>query len=88
MSLSTMQEILVLLEDEKCVPLYRLNRWGRPARGVLAKLKNLDYAKKITTDNEICYQITDKGKRVLVEKMSQWRDFSMAMNLVIQPADA
>ncbi len=34
------------------------------------------------------YQITDKGKRVLVEKMSQWRDFTTAMNLVIQPADA
>ena len=32
------------------------------------------------------YYITDKGKRVLAEKMSQWRDFLTAMNLIIQPA--
>ncbi len=31
------------------------------------------------------YYITDKGQRVLVEKMSQWRDFLTAMNLIIQP---
>ncbi len=31
------------------------------------------------------YYITDKGRRVLVEKTSQWQDFSTAMNLIIQP---
>jgi len=31
------------------------------------------------------YYITDKGRRVLAEKMSQWRDFLTAMNLIIQP---
>ncbi len=34
------------------------------------------------------YQITAKGKRVLVEKMSQWRDFAAAMDLVIRPSSA
>ncbi len=32
------------------------------------------------------YHITDKGQRVLAEKVSQWRDFLTAMNLIIQPA--
>ncbi len=32
------------------------------------------------------YYITDKGRRVLAEKMSQWRDFFAAMNLIIKPA--
>lgn len=31
------------------------------------------------------YHITDKGRRALAEKMSQWRDFLVAMNLIIQP---
>ena len=31
------------------------------------------------------YYITNKGRRVLVEKMSQWQDFLTAMNLIIQP---
>jgi len=31
------------------------------------------------------YYITDKGQRVSVAKMSQWRDFLTAMNLIIQP---
>ena len=31
------------------------------------------------------YYITDKGRRVLAEKMSQWQDFLAAMNLIIQP---
>ena len=31
------------------------------------------------------YYITAKGQRVLADKMSQWRDFSVAMNLIIQP---
>ncbi len=31
------------------------------------------------------YYITDKGRRALAEKMSQWRDFLIAMNLIIQP---
>ena len=33
------------------------------------------------------YHITDKGQRVLAEKVSQWRDFLTAMNLIIQPAN-
>ncbi len=31
------------------------------------------------------YYITDKGRRILTEKMSQWRDFFAAMNLIIKP---
>ena len=31
------------------------------------------------------YHITDKGQRVLAEKMSQWQDFLTAMNLIIPP---
>ena len=31
------------------------------------------------------YYITDKGQRVLAEKMSQWRDFLTALNLIIEP---
>ena len=34
------------------------------------------------------YYITDKGRRVLAEKMSQWRDFLTAMNLIIRPVSA
>ena len=33
------------------------------------------------------YYITEKGQRVLAEKMNQWRDFLTAMNLIIQPAN-
>lgn len=58
-----MQEILILLEDEKQVPLFRLNRWGRSARGSLAKLKNLGYAEKIKNDEEDGYKITPKGEK-------------------------
>ena len=63
MSLLPMQEILILLEDEKVVPLFRINRWGRPARGALAKLKSLGYAQKNQEDDEISYKITDKGEK-------------------------
>lgn len=31
------------------------------------------------------YYITDKGQRLLLVKMSQWRDFLTAMNLIIRP---
>ena len=31
------------------------------------------------------YYITDKGRQVLAEKMSEWEDFLTAMNLIIQP---
>ena len=31
------------------------------------------------------YQITDKGMSILVEKRDQWRDFLVAMNMIIQP---
>lgn len=63
MEISPLQEIFILLEDEKEVPLYRLNRWGKQARGVLAKLKNLSWAEKTTIDNEPGYQITQKGEK-------------------------
>lgn len=32
------------------------------------------------------YYITEKGLRSMVAKRSQWRDFLVAMNLIIQPA--
>ncbi|MEI6040240.1 MAG: hypothetical protein WCP93_02720 [Candidatus Berkelbacteria bacterium] len=62
MSLSTMQEILILLEDEKEVDFYRLERWGRPARGALAKLKSLGFIEKNSKNKEISYKITKKGE--------------------------
>jgi len=31
------------------------------------------------------YHITNKGLSILVEKRSQWQDFLVAMNLIIQP---
>jgi PadR family transcriptional regulator PadR len=34
------------------------------------------------------YQITEKGRSLLVEKKSQWLDYLKAMNLIIQPAAA
>ena len=62
MSLSTMQEILILLEDENKVPLFRLNRWGKPAHGALSKLKNMGLAKKEKVGDETYYAITSKGE--------------------------
>ena len=32
------------------------------------------------------YYITDKGRKMLVAKRSQWQDFLTATNLIIQPA--
>ena len=32
------------------------------------------------------YHITEKGLRSLVDERNQWRDFLIAMNLIIQPA--
>ncbi|MEW6034313.1 MAG: helix-turn-helix transcriptional regulator [Chloroflexota bacterium] len=34
------------------------------------------------------YHITEQGLKVLAEKLSEWRGFSNAVNLVIQPATA
>lgn len=31
------------------------------------------------------YYITEKGRRALEERMSQWREFLVAVNLIIQP---
>ena len=62
MSLSTMQEIFILLEDEREVPYYRLKRWGRPARGALAKLKSLGLVDKTITNSETFYTITKAGE--------------------------
>jgi len=70
MLLSTMHEILILLEDEKEVPLFRLNRWGRSTRGVLAKLKNLGFAEKFTKENDIYYRITEKGEKFFDNTLS------------------
>src|SRR3990167_5715390 len=70
MFLSPMQEIFILLEDEKEVPLYRLNRWGRQARGALAKLKNLQWAERSRRDDEIYYRITEKGEKVIDKMLS------------------
>lgn len=58
-----MQEIFILLEDEKEVPFYRLNRWGKKTRGVLGKLSKLKWISKIKKGEEIYYQITEKGER-------------------------
>ena len=67
MILTPMQEIFVLLEDEKQVPLFRLNRWGRQARGVLARLKKTGWAKRINTAGEIYYEITGQGEKAIDE---------------------
>lgn len=63
MALTPMQEIFILLENEKEVPLYRLNRWGKKARGALAKLKKQALIEKHTKDNETYYRITAKGEK-------------------------
>ena len=68
--LSTMQEIFILLENEKQVPLYRLNRWGKPARGALAKLKTLGWVEKISNNKETFYKITNKGENYLDDTLS------------------
>lgn len=65
MPLSTMQEIFILLEDEKTVPMFRLERWGRPARGALAKLKSLGLSEKVVRETETYYQITSKGEEYI-----------------------
>jgi len=70
MALSVMQEIFILLEDEKEVPIFRLTRWGRPARGALAKLKNLGLVEKTKVNNETFYRITDKGEQYLDSVLS------------------
>lgn len=70
MSLSTMQEIFILLEDEKEVPFFRLTRWGRPARGSLAKLKILGWIEKINKSDGVYYQITKKGEEYLDEVLT------------------
>ena len=63
MTLTPMQEIFILLENEKKVPYYRLNRWGRKARGALSKLKSLGLVTKETNDHELYYRITEKGEK-------------------------
>lgn len=63
MAITVMQEIFILLEDEKEVPFFRLNRWGRQSRGALAKLAKLGWAQKTKKDGEIYYQITAKGEK-------------------------
>lgn len=69
-----MQEILVLLEDENQLPVYRINRWGRPARGVLSKLKNLKLAEKIKIGDEDWYKITLKGEQYFDEILSPLKE--------------
>ncbi|MGA2666934.1 MAG: hypothetical protein ABSE91_02495 [Patescibacteria group bacterium] len=65
MSLSPMQEVFILLEDEKEVPLYRLNRWGKQTRGVLAKLKKFGWVNRTINSGEIYYKINDKGEKAI-----------------------
>lgn len=60
--LSPLQEIFILLEEEKFVPLYRLNRWGLQARGVLAKLKHQGFIQRTIINNDKGYKITEKGE--------------------------
>ena len=61
--MTPLQEIFILLEDEKKVPLWRLARWGKKMRGVLAKLKNYGWVEKKALDGETYYIITKKGER-------------------------
>jgi len=63
MVLTPLQEIFILLEDEKKVPLWRLARWGKQARGVLGKLKNYGWAAKKMFNGETHYYITQKGEK-------------------------
>lgn len=63
MSLTPLQEVFILLEDEKKVPLYRINRWGKQARGVLSKLKSYGWAEKKEIGGEVHYVITPKGEK-------------------------
>jgi len=74
MSLTPLQEIFVLLEDEKKVPLWRLARWGKKTRGVLAKLKNFGWAEKKTLEGESHYVITKKGEREFDRILRNLRD--------------
>lgn len=74
MSLSIMQEIFILLEDEKEVPFFRLTRWGRPARGALSKLKNLGWITRAKKDKEIYYQITDQGESYVDEVLGSLKN--------------
>ena len=34
------------------------------------------------------YQITEQGGKALAEKLAEWRGFSSAVNMIIQPAAA
>ena len=63
MGLTPLQEIFILIEDEKEVPLYRINKWGNQARGVLAKLVKSKFVEKSSIDNDITYKITQKGEK-------------------------
>ena len=56
--------------------LHRLERTGL-IRGKWQALPNGQQRKY--------YHISDKGLSILVEKKCQWRDFLVAMNLIIQP---
>lgn len=73
MTLSPLEEIFILLEDEKEVPLFRLNRWGRKARGVLSKLKNAGWSEKVIAADGIYYKITQKGEKEFDEKLRPLR---------------
>lgn len=65
MALTPLQEIFVLLEDEKKVPLYRINRWGTQARGVLGKLTKYRWIKRTVENHEVAYQITPEGEKAV-----------------------
>lgn len=59
--------------------LHRLERAGL-VRGVWQTLSSGQRRKY--------YHITEKGLLRLVEKRSQWQDYLVAMNLIIQPSNA
>lgn len=63
MSLTPLQEIFILLEDEKEVPLYRINKWGNQARGVLSKLIKSKFIEKSSNNGDTTYKITQKGEK-------------------------
>ena len=69
-----MEEIFILLEDEKQVPLYRINRWGNVAKGALSKLIKFGWVKKISHHLETVYQITPKGEKEIDRTLSSLKE--------------
>jgi len=61
--LKTAEEILILLEDEGEIPLFRLQRWGkRKAAGALAQLEKRGLALKAIHAQGPTYKLTTVGR--------------------------